>query len=130
MGTETYLVTGPSGCGKTTYVESIRPSIYMTQYHALRPSGYVQTFFSFETLNLPFTVPPERRFGGEVMPGSFIKGLSGGQRKICVCAHVHQVVLSCKKPVLVVLDEPFAGVTSNYIPHQLDMIRQWGTRGH
>jgi hypothetical protein len=125
-----YLVTGPSGCGKTTFVETLRPSIYMTQFHSLRPGGYVNTFYPLNTLKLPFPVKDKQRFGGEIMPGAIVKGLSGGQRKLCLCAHVNQVVLASSAPLLVVLDEPFAGVTTNYIPFQLDLIDDWSRKGH
>ena len=128
--TAIHIVTGPSGCGKTTFVEALQPSLFMTQFHQLRPEGRVDTFFPLDALNLPYPVEATRRMGGMIMPGLSIKGLSGGQRKLCILAHVDLVARRTTKPLLIVLDEPIAGVTNNYIHYFLKIVNQWPSFGH
>jgi len=125
-----HVITGPSGCGKSTFVESLAPHIFMSQYHAIRPDGVVDTFYPMAQLKLPFLVSKGTRFGGQLMPGLDVKGLSGGQRKLCICAHINLVVIRSAKKLIIVLDEPLAGVTSNYIGYVTDMIHEWSKRGN
>jgi len=64
------------------------------------------------------------------MPGLDVKGLSGGQRKLCICAHINLVVLRSTEKLQIVLDEPLAGVTSNYIGFVIGMVHKWSDNGH
>jgi energy-coupling factor transporter ATP-binding protein EcfA2 len=125
-----FLVTGPSGSGKTTFVECFKPHLYMSQYHAIRPHGFVDTFYSMETLQLPYTVSNKTRIGGTIIDGLVVKGLSGGQRKIFIFAHVNVIISKSAQKLLVVVDEPFAGVTSNYVPFMTGLISNWVGNGH
>lgn len=125
-----YLITGSSGSGKTTFVECFKPHLYMSQYHAIRPHGFVDTFFPVDTLKLPFSVSSRTRIGGTIIDGLDVKGLSGGQRKLFICAHLNVVVSNYPTPLMIVADEPLAGVTSNYVGYITDMIQSWKGRGH
>ena len=49
------------------------------------------------------------------MAGVFVAGLSGGQRKMMAFELVRQRT-SSQSDLLIVLDEPFAGVTDNFVP--------------
>jgi len=49
------------------------------------------------------------------MAGEFIAGLSGGQRKMLLFELIYQRTLT-QKNLLIVLDEPFAGVTDDFVP--------------
>jgi len=65
------------------------------------------------------------------MPGQDVKGLSGGQRKLCIIAHINVVLsLYCQAPTFIVIDEPLAGVTSEYASYTTDLISKWGSAGH
>lgn len=129
-GPGVYLVTGPSGSGKTTFVEMFKPHIYMSQYHAVRPEGFVYTFFKAEELKLPYTVSSEQKIGGQHMPGLDVKGLSGGQRKLFIVAMINAVLERNNTKMLVVVDEPLAGVTADYCPFITNLVTEWGGKGH
>ena len=49
------------------------------------------------------------------MAGTFTAGLSGGQRKMLLFELIAQRVRS-KSGLLIVFDEPFAGVTDDFVP--------------
>ena len=57
---------------------------------------------------------PDVKIGG-TMAGKFVAGLSGGQRKIMGLELVRQRT-SSQSDLLIVLDEPFAGVTDDFVP--------------
>jgi len=52
---------------------------------------------------------------GGTMAGEFTAGLSGGQRKMLLFELIYQRTKS-QKELLIVLDEPFAGVTDDFVP--------------
>lgn len=60
------------------------------------------------------------------MAGEFTAGLSGGQRKMLMFEMIYQRTLK-QEDLLIVLDEPFAGVTDDFVPYiveRLDKMRQ------
>ena len=60
------------------------------------------------------------------MAGEFVAGLSGGQRKILLFELIVQRATQSGQQLLIVLDEPFAGVTDDFVPwivEKLDYLR-------
>ena len=53
--------------------------------------------------------------------GQFMAGLSGGQRKLLLFQLIFQRI-STQKNLLVVLDEPFAGVTDDFVPYIMERL--------
>ncbi|KAJ1459245.1 hypothetical protein M885DRAFT_460113 [Pelagophyceae sp. CCMP2097] len=115
------VVVGSSGSGKTTFlndVYEVNKCVYVRQYHNLRPYICVSQIPSFDPTKLPFWLnyekQPEIAIGG-TMAGKFTPGLSGGQRKMLLFELICQR-LAGRSGMLVVFDEPFAGVTDDFVP--------------
>jgi len=138
------VVVGSSGSGKTTYLEDIHKvhsCTYIRQYHTLRPYIPVKKIPGFDPTQLPYwhlysdktvdggkkneSYNPNVKIGG-TMAGEFTAGLSGGQRKMMLFELVRQRT-SSQSDLLIVLDEPFAGVTDDFVPFivaRLEEMRQ------
>jgi len=140
------VVVGSSGSGKTTYLEDVHKlhaCTYIRQYHTLRPYIPVRKIPNFDPTQLPFwqlysdklvadgsgrkneSYNPNVKIGG-TMAGEFTAGLSGGQRKMMLFELVRQRT-SSQSDLLIVLDEPFAGVTDDFVPFitaRLEEMRQ------
>ena len=126
--------TGSSGSGKTTFlnhVHDLHKCTYIRQYHSLRPYIPVRKIPDFDPTQLPYwnlysqktlegsdaknvSYNPDVKIGG-AMAGEFVAGLSGGQRKMMAFELVRQRT-SAQSDLLIVLDEPFAGVTDDFVP--------------
>ena len=108
-----------SGSGKTTFLNDVHRShkcTYIRQYHNLRPYITVTKVPNFDPSSLPYWdiyvkegTADKIKVGG-TMAGEFIAGLSGGQRKLFLFELIYQRT-KAQKSLLIVLDEPFAGVT-------------------
>ena len=126
---------GSSGSGKTTFlnhVHGLHKCTYVRQYHTLRPYIPVRKIPDFDPTQLPYwnlysqkkledaggaknaSYNPDVKIGG-TMAGEFVSGLSGGQRKMMAFELVRQRT-SSQSDLLIVLDEPFAGVTDDFVP--------------
>lgn len=129
------IVVGSSGSGKTTFLNDVHKShktTYIRQYHNLRPYITVSAIPNFDPSQLPYWDIYERegtaatiKVGG-TMAGETTAGLSGGQRKLMLFELIYQRTMSQKK-LLLVLDEPFAGVTDDFVPwiaDRLNLMRQ------
>ena len=138
------VVVGSSGSGKTTLLEDvhkINDSIYIRQYHTLRPYMSVNSIPKFDATRLPFwsnysqeqthdgdaakrnvSYDPNIRIGG-TLAGEFTPGLSGGQRKMLLFELVSQRIANTSG-LLVCLDEPFAGVTDDFVPFIIERLQQ------
>lgn len=135
------VVVGSSGSGKTTYLEDVhklRPCCYIRQYHMLRPYIPVRKIPSFDPSQLPYwklyseatsedgtkqvSYNPNVKIGGS-MAGQFIPGLSGGQRKMLLFELVRQRT-SSQSGLLLIFDEPFAGVTDDFVPFIVDRLNE------
>lgn len=127
------VVVGSSGSGKTTFlnhVHELHKCTYVRQYHTLRPYIPVRKIPDFDPSQLPYwnlyseeklgdgtknaSYNPDVKIGG-TMAGEFTAGLSGGQRKMMAFELVRQRT-STQSDLLIVLDEPFAGVTDDFVP--------------
>lgn len=127
------VVVGSSGSGKTTLLEDVHKlhkCCYIRQYHMLRPYVKVESIPNFDPTALPYwslysektfedgkqnvSYSPSVQIGG-TMAGQFTKGLSGGQRKMLLFELVKQRTAG-SSDLLLVLDEPFAGVTDDFVP--------------
>jgi ABC-type lipoprotein export system ATPase subunit len=128
-------VVGSSGSGKTTFLNDVHKShkcTYIRQYHNLRPYITVSKIPNFDPISLPFWEIYENegkadtiQVGG-TMAGEFTPGLSGGQRKLLLFELIYQRTKNQKK-LLLVFDEPFAGVTDDFVPwivDRLNLMRQ------
>jgi len=138
------VVVGSSGSGKTTFLEHVQKlnkAVYIRQYHTLRPYVPVCKIPSFDPTKLPFwelysqqealngdsskkneSYNPNIKIGG-TMAGEFVAGLSGGQRKMMLFELVHQRIES-KSNLLVCLDEPFCGITEDFVPFIVDRLNE------
>jgi len=129
------VVVGSSGSGKTTFlnnVHDLHKCTYVRQYHTLRPYLPVCKIPAFDPTQLPYwklysektlvggggmknvSYNPNVKIGG-TLAGRFTAGLSGGQRKMMAFELVRQRT-SSQSDLLIVLDEPFAGVTDDFVP--------------
>lgn len=137
------VVVGSSGSGKTTFLEDVHKinnSVYIRQYHTLRPYIPVRKIPSFDPSKLPFwklysdkvldatdgaknaSYNPNIKIGG-TMAGEFHAGLSGGQRKMMLFELVDQRI-AASSDLLVCLDEPFAGVTDDFVPFIVERLNE------
>ena len=135
------VVVGSSGSGKTTFLEHVHKlhsCTYIRQYHTLRPYVPVKKIPRFDPTQLPYwklysdkelkesggkkneSYNPGVKIGG-TMAGEFTAGLSGGQRKMMLFELVRQRV-SGQSDLLIVLDEPFAGVTDDFVPYIMERL--------
>src|SRR5210317_1587035 len=115
---------GASGSGKTTFLNDVHKShkcTYIRQYHNLRPYIKVSAIPAFDPTQLPYwdIYIKEKKdksiLVGGTIAGQFIAGLSGGQRKLLLFELIFQRTAS-QDNLLIVLDEPFAGVTDDFVP--------------
>jgi ABC-type lipoprotein export system ATPase subunit len=118
------VVVGSSGSGKTTFLNDVHKyhkCTYIRQYHNLRPYVTVSKIPNFDPTSLPFWDIYVREGtassikAGGTMAGEFTAGLSGGQRKLLMFELIFQRT-SSQSELLIVLDEPFAGVTDDFVP--------------
>lgn len=126
------IVVGSSGSGKTTFLNDVHKShktTYIRQYHNLRPYIAVSAIPDFDPTQLPFWDIYEKEGAaakiqvGGTMAGEFTAGLSGGQRKLLLFELIYQRTMKQKK-LLLVLDEPFAGVTDDFVPWIVDRLNR------
>ena len=117
------VCVGSSGSGKTTFLNDVHKShkcTYIRQYHNLRPFIAVSAIPSFEPTKLPYwdIYMKEKKahniIVGGTIAGQFMAGLSGGQRKLLLFELIFQRTLQ-QDNLLIVLDEPFAGVTVSFL---------------
>ena len=134
------VAVGSSGSGKTTFlhdVHALYKCTYVTQYHKLRPYISVRKIPAFDPSQLPFwklysdetldgvsgknaSYNANVKIGG-TMGGAFTAGLSGGQRKMMIFELVRQRTRT-QSELLIVLDEPFAGVTDDFVPYIMERL--------
>jgi len=124
------VCVGSSGSGKTTFLNDVakhHKCTYIRQYHSLRPYVMVSKIPNFDPTQLPYwdIYVNEKKDGsikiGGTMAGEFTAGLSGGQRKMLLFELIFQRTKS-QKGLLIVLDEPFAGVTDDFVPFIVDRL--------
>ena len=139
------VVVGASGSGKTTFLEDVHKlhkCCYVRQYHTVRPYIQVRKIPNFEPSRLPYwdlyakktveggaknaSYNPAIKIGG-TMAGKFTAGLSGGQRKMMLFELVRQRTES-SNDLLIVLDEPFAGVTDDFVPYITSVLEEMRTK--
>jgi len=104
--------------------------IYIRQYHNARPYVVVSNIPKLDPTKLPYWDIYEEegaastiKIGG-TMGGEFTAGLSGGQRKLLLFEIVAQRVRS-HSDLLTCLDEPFAGVTDDFVPFIVDRLNEF-----
>jgi hypothetical protein len=94
---------------------------YIRQYHNLRPYIGVSAIPNFDPTKLPYwdIYVKEKKdksiIVGGTIAGQFMAGLSGGQRKLLLFELIFQRTAT-QDNLLIVLDEPFAGVTDDFVP--------------
>jgi ABC-type lipoprotein export system ATPase subunit len=118
------VVVGSSGSGKTTFLNDVHKRhkcTYIRQYHLIRPYITVSKIPNFDPTALPYWEIYQNegkadgiQVGG-TMAGEFTAGLSGGQRKLLLFELIVQRTKT-QSELLIVLDEPFAGVTDDFVP--------------
>lgn len=118
------VCVGSSGSGKTTFLNDVHKShkcTYIRQYHSMRPYITVTKIPNFDPTQLPYwkIYEDEEKAAtikvGGTMAGEFTAGLSGGQRKLLLFELIYQRTLD-QSDLLICLDEPFAGVTDDFVP--------------
>eukprot|EP00977_Amphora_coffeiformis_P021986 scaffold10157_cov162-Amphora_coffeaeformis.AAC.4 len=99
------------------------------QYHTARPYIPVKGIPNFDPTQLPYWDIYQRegtadkiKVGG-TMAGEFTAGLSGGQRKLLLFELVRQRV-AAQTDLLICLDEPFAGVTDDFVPYMVERLNE------
>ena len=95
----------------------------------MRPYIVVTKIPNFDPTRLPYWEIYERegtaktiKVGG-TMAGQFTAGLSGGQRKLLLFELICQRTAN-QSELLIVLDEPFAGVTDDFVPFIVDRLNE------
>ena len=126
------ICIGSSGSGKTTFLNDVykkHKCTYIRQYHSLRPYIKVATIPSFDPAQLPYwnIICNEERdatvaIGGKI-GDRFMPGLSGGQRKLLLFELIYQRTKD-QSGLLIALDEPFAGVTDEFVPFIVDRLKR------
>lgn len=126
------VVVGSSGSGKTTFLNDVHKShkcIYIRQYHNIRPYVAVTKIPNFDPTGLPYWDIYQREGkattikAGGTMAGEFTAGLSGGQRKLLLFELIYQRVRH-QNDLLICLDEPFSGVTDDFVPFIVDRLNK------
>ena len=123
-------------------VHKLHKCCYVRQYHTVRPYIQVRKIPNFEPSRLPYwdlyakktveggaknaSYNPAIKIGG-TMAGEFTAGLSGGQRKMMLFELVRQRTES-SNDLLIVLDEPFAGVTDDFVPYITSVLEEMRTK--
>jgi ABC-type multidrug transport system ATPase subunit len=102
-------------------------AFFLSFSHQLRPYIRVKDIPSFTPQNLPFweTYVREKNESvviGGTMAGENYAGFSGGQRKLLLFELIYQRTLT-SKDLLICLDEPFAGVTDDFVPFILERLK-------
>ncbi|KAL7575703.1 hypothetical protein ACA910_011519 [Epithemia clementina (nom. ined.)] len=125
-------VVGSSGSGKTTFLNDVHKSnkcTYIRQYHSMRPYIPVTKIPNFDPTKLPFWdiyvregTASSIQVGG-TMAGQFTAGLSGGQRKLLLFELICQRTAD-QSELLIALDEPFAGVTDDFVPFIVERLNE------
>ena len=102
---------------------------YIRQYHLIRPYIAVSSIPNFDPSALPYWDIYERegtassiKVGG-TMAGEFTAGLSGGQRKLLLFELIRQRIEN-QSELLICLDEPFAGVTDDFVPFIVERLNE------
>jgi hypothetical protein len=102
---------------------------YIRQYHLIRPYIVVSSIPNFDPKVLPYWDIYERegtaatiKVGG-TMAGEFTAGLSGGQRKLLLFELIRQRIEN-QSELLICLDEPFAGVTDDFVPFIVERLNE------
>lgn len=126
------VCVGASGSGKTTFLNDVHKShkcTYIRQYHNLRPYIQVSKIPSFDPTRLPYwdIYVQENKASsvivGGTIAGQFMPGLSGGQRKLLLFELIFQRT-AMQENLLIVLDEPFAGVTDDFVPFIVERLNE------
>lgn len=126
------VCVGASGSGKTTFLNDVHKShkcTYIRQYHNLRPYIAVSAIPNFDPTKLPYwdiyikEKKDKNIIVGGTIAGQFMAGLSGGQRKLLLFELICQRTAS-QDNLLIVLDEPFAGVTDDFVPFIVERLNQ------
>jgi hypothetical protein len=114
-------------------VHKAHKCVYIRQYHNIRPYIVVNKVPGFKPKELPYWSIYETegkdatiQVGG-TMAGQVSKGLSGGQRKLFLFELIYQRTRN-ETGLLILLDEPFAGVTDDFVPWIVDRLKQMGER--
>lgn len=124
------VVVGSSGSGKTTFLNDVHTEnkcTYIRQYHNLRPYIKVNSIPNFDPSALPYwdiylKENPNVKIGG-LMAGETTAGLSGGQRKLLLFELIYQRT-KASSDLLICLDEPFAGVTDDFMPFIVGRLKE------
>jgi ABC-type lipoprotein export system ATPase subunit len=118
------VVVGSSGSGKTTFLNDVykrHKCTYIRQYHLIRPYITVSKIPNLDPTVLPYWEIYQNEGKADIiqvggtMAGEFTAGLSGGQRKLLLFELIVQRTKD-QSELLIVLDEPFAGVTDDFVP--------------
>ena len=122
--------------GKTTFLnDTVRSHkcTYIRQYHSIRPYITVNKIPKFDPTKLPYwdiyvneNKAQTIQVGG-TMAGEFTAGLSGGQRKLLLFELIYQRTRS-QNNLLLIFDEPFAGVTDDFVPWVVDRLNHMRQR--
>ncbi|KAL7528922.1 hypothetical protein ACHAXR_004962 [Thalassiosira sp. AJA248-18] len=105
----------------TLYYFAPSAGTYIRQYHNLRPYIAVSAIPNFDPEKLPYwdiyikEKKAKHIIVGGTIAGQFMAGLSGGQRKLLLFELICQRTAT-QDNLLIVLDEPFAGVTDDFVP--------------
>ena len=129
-----HIICNPAlpSIGKTTFLNDVHKfhkCTYIRQYHNLRPYIKVSAIPNFDPRQLPYwdIYIREKKDNsiivGGTIGGQFMPGLSGGQRKMLLFELICQRT-SIQENLLIVLDEPFAGVTDDFVPYIIERLNQ------